>query len=556
MLYESRPQNPAPDVDPDDFDLILVAPTLRCILNEVTAGPQTAGDMTFARLSSVEEKDALLDRCSDILRLEVGKFHAKFPSKPIFFMSLLEPSFNFLGGVVGRFDPCAQHNIIRQMNERLCQFLESTPDAYYFDLNECFNSVGRAHLQDDISYGGAHAALISDWDLALDQDRLQPPSSRSATFRTASNLPVLATVIWRQVTDNYRVVRQKNAIKLIVVDLDDTLWRGVAAEEAYEHWRRVEGWPTGFVEALLWFKRRGGLLAICSKNEREATLQRLFQIWNGALREDDFVAMEISWDRKSEGVAAILKQVNLLPQSVLFIDDNPREIDEVVARFPDMRTLSADNYDWRRILLRSPETQVSTLTPESQRRTEMTRAILDRSLTATEMPRDEWLRSLSLKQNVRLASTSNLIEFERAFELINKTNQFNTTGKRWDRGELSQFLSEGGLCFVASVKDKTVDNGIVSVALIKGAEIVQVVLSCRVFALGIEIAMGSIITDVALRAGPVSYGVIVKTGKNLACHKFFESIGFAAVGDRFETSTSCEPPEWIELSVSIPEVAT
>ena len=81
--------------------------------------------------------------------------------------------------------------------------------------------------------------------------------------------------------------------------------------------------------------------------------------------------------------------------------------------------------------------------------------------------------------------------FDRAFELINKTNQFNTTGKRWELAEMKRFLETGGVCLVTSLKDKTIDNGIIGAALIKDGEIAQAVLSCRVFGLGAEVEHGA-----------------------------------------------------------------
>ena len=136
----------------------------------------------------------------------------------------------------------------------------------------------------------------------------------------------------------------------------------------------------------------------------------------------------------------------------------------------------------------------------------------------------------------------------RSFELLNKTNQFNTTGKRWSAAEFQEFLQAGGVCLAAHLTDKNIDNGIVGVALIKRGEIVQTVLSCRVFGLGVELALGSAATTIALRQANSATGRIVDSGKNFTCHRFFEEIGFISNGEYFLTTKPCVVPNWILLT--------
>jgi FkbH-like protein len=349
------------------------------------------------------------------------------------------------------------------------------------------------------------------------------------------------------VKTNLAIIRSTQPIKLIIVDLDDTLWRGVAAEEGMNTFLRTEGWPLAFVEALLFYKRRGGLLAIASKNDRESTLKWLDDIWKGAIGPTDFASIKINWNPKSENISEILKETNILAQNTLFIDDNPREIDEVRTHYPDIRFLNKDHYDWRRIILQAPETQVTQISEESARRTEMIQARVERFELKQQMPREDWLRSLEIEETLFVLDPKDKLRFERGFELINKTNQFNTTGKRWEVSEFTTFLADGGVCLLASLKDKTIDNGIIGVALVKGGEIVQAVLSCRVFGLGAEITMGSAATKIALSQTPTAKGRIVDTGKNFTCHNWFSDLGFTNLDDQFETSETCAMPTWIAV---------
>ena len=163
------------------------------------------------------------------------------------------------------------------------------------------------------------------------------------------------------------------------------------------------------------------------------------------------------------------------------------------------------------------------------------------------MPREEWLAALAIEQNFVLLHDSGSSLFGRAFELINKTKQFNTTGRRWTRAEMENFFQDGGVCVLASLKDKTMDNGIIGSALVKNGEIVQTVQSCRVFGLGAEIALGRIATQIALTQATLAIGRIVDTGKNFSCHKYYESLGFESQGDHFASRHACAAPDWIRL---------
>src|SRR5207237_6903915 len=176
---------------------------------------------------------------------------------------------------------------------------------------------------------------------------------------------------WGELIAMYRTVRQSDQVKLVLVDLDDTMWRGVAAEEGGAWAMAREGWPLGFAEALMFLKRRGILLGIVSKNDEERVRGIWRRIYGDLVRLEDFAVRKINWQPKADNVEAILAEVNLLPKSVVFIDDNPVERAGIEAAFPEMRVLGPNPYLWRRILLWSPETQVATITAESAARTAM-----------------------------------------------------------------------------------------------------------------------------------------------------------------------------------------
>jgi len=417
------------------------------------------------------------------------------------------------------------------------------------DVNALANAFGRRRIQDDYTLHIAHASYISDFDVSYDTNRLQKSIAPSAMYQSAEAIKEFGQHLIERLAESIKVIRQSHPIKLIIVDLDDTLWRGVAADDDRPDWEFTEGWPLGLVEALLIFKRRGGLLAICSKNDHDGTAARFEKIWKGRISLSDFASVKINFDRKSANIEEILNEVNILAESTLFIDDNPREIEEVREAFSQLRTLSAQHYDWRRVILTSAETQSFLNTTESQNRTELIKAKIQRDSARKGLSTGDWLASLEIKQRHKLISDQNDSDFERAFELLNKTNQFNTTGRRWTRDEIVTRMA-GGAYFVASfLRDRLVDNGLVGLSLVDGNEILQAVLSCRVFNMEAEYSSGHVVCNLILENHDTVVGRFAETGKNFTCREYFKNMGFEKNGDIFVTAKLPPHPTHIESTI-------
>jgi len=547
MLTVSFSHSEPPDVGRRPRDAAIVALTLRHILTEASGGSTAAADMLFARVQSLEAAQALCDSCAPLIQAKVRQLHGALSGAPILFTTFAEPSFDYLGVLRTKDYSRSPIEIVRRLNMILREAVAPLADAYVLDINLILNQVGRAHLQDDAIMSATHASYLHHGVLDIDTRRIVPPEPPSAAYRIDAAERAYANAFWTAVADSVKIIRGVDPVKLLIVDLDDTLWRGVASEDDVEHWERIEGWPIGLMEALLVFKGRGGLLAICSKNDGDATLQRMEDIWQGAMTPQDFAAIKINWSPKSENVAEILHETNLLPANVAILDDNPREVDEIRARFPDLRVLGFDAYDWRRIILRAPETQTTEATAESLQRTELVHARLEREKAAVGISRTDWLASLNCRQRFEVILNAASPAFVRALELLNKTNQFNTTGRRWGAGELADFLQRGGVAVATALTDRTADNGVIGVALVAAGEIVQLVLSCRVFGLGAETNLGRAATLIALSQAPLARGLIVDSGRNFTCHGVFETLGFRRDGDRFVCEAPCEPTPWIKV---------
>jgi FkbH-like protein len=341
-------------------------------------------------------------------------------------------------------------------------------------------------------------------------------------------------VMARAHLDALTVVLGLDAKKCVIVDLDGVLWPGVLAETGRPFAWTPQDNPHAFVglffglhEALLTLKKRGILLACVSKND-EATVR---QLWTYPadyprgmlLTPDDFVTLRINWDDKVENIRAIADDLGLALETFLFIDDHPVERDRVRQRLPQVEVWGDDPFALRRQLLSDPRLQQVSLTAEAAGRTALAKAQLERQASRAEaVSENDFIASLNVETRVeRLAPGA---ATERVSELFRRTTQFNATGARFSAADLEALLrAPGAAVYVAHVRDRFADNGLVGAAVIQDGEIVGLVLSCRVLGLGVEHAF---LREVLADQGPL-VGRIIPTDRNSPVRNIYRDNGFA-----------------------------
>ncbi len=552
ILWESLSTSPLPDLKQDEYDALVVSLTLTHIFVEaaVVLEPDRAfgNGIYLARAIASGRAREYLDACIELVRERVAALLPLCTRRPLFFLSFMEPKHNYLGNLLPRYDASNPTYFVQKLNEAMAEAISAQANAYFFDMNELMSLVGRARLQDDYTTSLGHGGIIRDDD--TDAARIQPSTAPTEMWSTFDALVEFEQVVTRRFLDNLAILRSPLQAKAIIVDVDDTLWRGIAVEEPNKpHWEFTEGWPIGMAEALLFFKARGGMLAMCSKNDEAALRGRWPHIFHGRLRLTDFASTKINFGRKSDNVRAILAELNILPQNALFIDDNPREVDEVRAAFPEMQFLSADHHDWRRKILMSPATQVASISQDAHLRTASVQANAARGQARAGLSHEDWLASLNLHQTIEIVRDEHHPRFERALELLNKTNQFNTTGRRWARGDLVTLLDEGGFLVCSMLRDRLADNGMISVLVVRRDEIVQASLSCRAFNYGAEVAAAHATCRAILAHFGEVRGSIVDTGLNKTCHGYFAKLGFRERDGIWIGTEAPNVPTHLRLSV-------
>lgn len=541
LVARELPELPASPIEDYQFQLLQI--TLRSILP----------DMAFAKLryDDMEGHAALFKHCCHALERQAAaalRWNHEF-GLLTFVVSFPLPQQNLVGRLLPRYDLRNPVYFIERLNEHFANVISDYQNIYFVDFNEVSASYGRKFSHEDNVSIFNHGALITDFNFHLDQGRLEPAIPIHALYEMDNT--TIRVALWHEIFAMYRSLQQTDSIKMVVIDLDDTLWRGVIADAEPDKFPPQTGWPVAFWEALLILKKRGVILSIISKNEEQVVRNAWRKIVGNALSLDDFAVAQINWLPKSENMRVILKAVNLLPKNVIYIDDNPLQRAEIQEAFPDIRILGGQPVAWRHYLLTSPELQTATISTESARRTEMIQGQVQREQARDTQTSDEFLQSLSITMSLFEIRDTAHPRFARALELINKTNQFNTTGRRWRMEEALQGFQNGLTFHAFELTDKYTEYGLVGVLITDHTGISQFVMSCRIMGLDAEIAAVTHIAQQAQSRGQTSlFAAMTHTEKNLPCRDVYARAGFteAPNGWHRDLTTPVNHPNHITLT--------
>lgn len=457
-------------------------------------------------------------------------------------MNFLVPQQNLTGRMMPRYARGNLVHMVEELNRHLWTLCEARPGVQFVDMDAISATMGRRYVQDDSTLQTNHGGPLAPIEMWHDVNRIESVGEIDVIYsrRPAS----FVQSVFQEVLAMHRTLLQRDSVKIVLFDLDDTLWRGVAAEQAVLGPEMTEGWPLGMLEAVDQLWRRGILVALVSKNDEAFVREAWRQLYQHLFPIENFVAVRVNWAPKAQNIRQILAAVNLLPESALFVDDHPRERGEVRKEIPGLRVIDAPLAEWRRILLWSAETQRAEVNREALARTDMVQAQLRREEERGALDPAAFLAGLGLRVALGAVSSEADAEFGRCFELLNKTNQYNTTGRRWTPAEMRQLLAEGGCLLHLSAQDKYTRYGIVAVAVIRGTVIEQVVMSCRVFGMGVEQALlGTALATIRSWGKPGAVrGLLRETGRNRLCLELFSAHGFVRMDEE-----SWEAPESLAL---------
>ncbi|MGY5852947.1 MAG: HAD-IIIC family phosphatase [Candidatus Thorarchaeota archaeon] len=356
--------------------------------------------------------------------------------------------------------------------------------------------------------------------------------------------------------------------KCIVLDMDNTLWGGVIGEDGMEGIKLGNTSPgiefVDFQRALLSLYNRGVILALNSKNNFDDAIQVLREHPFQVLKEEHFAAYRINWQHKSQNLVELAKEINIGLDSMVFLDDNPHEREQVRQALPEVMVVDLPKNPrlYRSTLEQLDVFDVLSLTKEDLERGEMyvgKRMRLELEQSASNL--EDFLRTLDLVVTVREVTD---FDMPRVVQLIGKTNQFNLTTRRYSDAETKDLRdSKDSAVYCMSVKDKFGDEGLVGVAIVRKEDaqwtIDSFLMSCRVIKRSVETAfMAKIISDARKENVQAIEGHYIPTKRNHPASDFYERHNFgrpAQVGDDGSITSwmfimdemTLEVPEWITL---------
>jgi FkbH-like protein len=352
--------------------------------------------------------------------------------------------------------------------------------------------------------------------------------------------------------------------KCIVLDCDNTLWGGIVGEDGVGGLQVGEDFPgwayRDFQKLLLRWRQQGILLALASKNN-EADVWEVFEKHSGmALKREHISAWQINWEPKPENIPKIAKALNIGIDSLVFIDDNPMEIESMRFAHPGVHSVMmpeepADILPAMRALAVFDRLEV---TKEDRGRAEMMRAEQEREALMTSLNKDDFLTSLGLQVELFNAPAE---ELDRIAQLINKTNQFNLTTIRRTVDEVRALsASQTHRVYGLRVTDKFGVYGLTGVAIIERTperarwRIDTLLLSCRVLGRRVETAfLAGIAREAAADGAQEILAAFVPTAKNAPASSFLPDHGFEiAEGDAWRIAITAVPeaPPFVELRIS------
>lgn len=378
-------------------------------------------------------------------------------------------------------------------------------------------------------------ALISETEVT-EREGLRACSKPLIPNRVAAQGYFHTSVFGNLMSEQYLPViksyQKLRRAKLLLVDFDNTLWEGVMADGPVRHHVEKQ-------HLLRRLKEAGILLVALSKNTPENI--RWDEI---VIKPEDFVLLKINWDLKAKSVQETAAELNLGMDSFVLLDDNPAEIDLMRQTCPLVVSLDSRAeetwamLDWLRLFSNTQDTK------ESRARTEMYRAQAARQKSiASEIDchYPQMMRSLRLCVNFRKAELKDL---DRLAELINRTNQFNTTTIRYSKNNLRELITANETAlYVADLEDKFGKLGLVTAAVVKRQDEARVidlfVMSCRAMGFGLENYMLRKIVEAESVEGKKFIGRYIPNDRNMPAASLFKN-------NRFEPLSETD---WCLLSI-------
>ena len=432
----------------------------------------------------------------------------KYSDAVIFFANFVPP----LRVAAGMADLSLRHcfrETVQGINGAVRKAVSRVPGAYTFDLAQVAIEHGLANWCDP------RLAALARVPLSL--------SAQIATCKAFSRVVHAALV---------------PPAKVLVLDLDNTLWGGVLGEDGFGGIQLGNDHPgnvyKAFQQYLLNLRDSGILLAIASKNN-PADVDEFFDRYpDRVLQREDFAACRVNWNDKSDSLREIAEELNVDLDALAFFDDSPFEREQVAHHLPMVRVIDVPEsaLEYSNAVDSSAVFDRLTLTSEDRDRSALYIKQKQRlQPSATTRSRGEFLLSLEMVATVGLLAND---QMPRVAQLLAKTNQFNLTTRRHSAVGMDSMLRGGAIGLWLRLADRFGDQGLVGFALAVPESptrwrLDSFLLSCRVIGRDAETALLATLAGMLRQRGIQELrGEYIPTPKNAPVADFFSRHLFAA----------------------------
>lgn len=503
-------------------DIVWIFSNHRDVHIEITEGD--ANSISTAIGSAIEENAALWEAVKSELSCIILHNNADIPSG--------DPFGNFAGQAAW-----TRRNALRRYNVELGA--AATSGVVVFDLDQVASNFGRSRWV--------------DW-------RYWYHSKHAFTFDACGIVAFQAARLFSGL--------KGRAKKCLILDLDNTLWGGVIGDDGLSGIRLGSGADgeafLDFQRFALALKKRGIILAVCSKNEEENAKEPFSKHPDMQIRLEDIAAFRANWENKADNIREIARILNIGLDAMVFVDDNPVERNLVREFLPMVAVpeLPDDPSGFVQAIEKHCYFETVGFSAEDRERTSYYRANAARvELESKFTDTRDYLRSLQMASK---RGDLDALHLPRMTQLINKSNQFHLTGTRYSETELQSCANRANWSVrYFKLADKYGDNGLISVVVLNGEPggdmiIDTWVMSCRVLSRTMEEFICNDIVEAARQLGCRSIvGRYVPSAKNKLVSELYSRLGFALVSDEAGTTTwrlslmpALDPLEtWVTLSI-------
>lgn len=349
-------------------------------------------------------------------------------------------------------------------------------------------------------------------------------------------------------------------VRLLVIDLDNTLWGGVLGEDGIDGISLGGDFPGNafkeFQKTILQLNKRGIAIALASKNDENIAFNCIENHPEMIIKQKHLAAYKINWKEKYLNIREIAKEVSLGYESIMFVDDNPIEREKVSVNIPGVIVLELpqDPSLYRQALIESPFLSVTEITEEDKKRS---KSYFKKRILSEEINKFESIEDFLFDLQIKIKFNKlNEFNFSRCLQLITKTNQFNCTSKRYTEKMLKRMQNDEDIFIgIVEYSDKLTDPENIGVFILQKAErdiiIDTFLLSCRVLGRSIEDAVIAWVASYTFCHGFENLvGQVIETPRNTPVRNLYKDRGFTLDASgmwRWPVSKKIECPPYIQI---------